>query len=249
MEEKEYIIALLNNISSQADNAKFSARYQYENRHLPRVTEILSSMLHEEYLMNWANSLGWKRKGYRATLNEAANKGTYAHNSIEHFLKEGIEPDIEVYPIDARDSVYHTFYSFKEWWERLISNNVVELIACEKRLVCPYFGGTLDCLLRINGKVWLIDFKTSNHFGYKYSLQLSAYDYMLDLEGIHVDGCLVLLLDKNEIGFHEYILDLEHNEEHKSFFQNCRMEFLSLVMAYYGRLQIESQCKSIFGRK
>ena len=39
----------------------------------------------------------------------------------------------------------------------------------EETITCPYFGGTYDFLVEINGRNWLIDFKTSNHIGYKYN--------------------------------------------------------------------------------
>lgn len=249
MELKETMITILNDISNRVSDEKFSNHYQYKGKRIPRTTEILSSMLHEEYLMNWANSLGWKRKGYRATLLEASNKGTFSHSAIEHYLKDGIMPNFDTIPIIAQESTYNVFYSFLNWWERINKNNIIELIATEKRLSCPYFGGTLDCLLRINSKIWLIDFKTSNHFGYKMFLQLASYEYMLELEDIYIDGCMILQLDKSDILFTEYVLDLSNNKDHRVFFENCKTEFLSLAMAYYGRLQVEEQCKEIFGRK
>ena len=37
-----------------------SDRYSYNGVFVPRVNDILSSMLSEDYLMRWANSLGFK---------------------------------------------------------------------------------------------------------------------------------------------------------------------------------------------
>ena len=44
-------------------------------------------MIFEEYIPVWANSLGFKHKGYRSALKEAADKGTYTHESIELSLQ------------------------------------------------------------------------------------------------------------------------------------------------------------------
>ena len=59
-------------------------------------------------------------------------------------------------------------------------NMPFRVIETEKQLVCPYFGGTLDCLAEIDGRIYIIDFKTSNHITYKYFLQLAAYKYMIE---------------------------------------------------------------------
>lgn len=243
----EKTIEVLNSISNRYESIEFGDNtYELEGNEVPRVTAILSAMLHEDYLMKWSNSLGFKRQSYTAYMKEAADKGTYTHSSIEYFLKERIDPDFEQIPYLARTTVNNAYSSFKSWWNCITKSNQIELIASEKRLICKYFGGTLDCLLRINGKIWLIDFKTSNHMNYKYYLQLAAYAYMLEeIEGIKIDGCLVLKLNKYEIRYDEFVLDLNNNKKHQSFFENCKQEFLALTMAYYGRVNIESEYKNI----
>lgn len=238
-------VNILDNISERCC-IKFSDTYEINGQGVPRVTHILSAMLHEEYLLKWANSLGFKHKGYTSYMKEAADKGTYTHHSIERFLLFNEDVNLDNIPYLARHTVKNTFEGFKSWWECINKNNVVEILAIEKKLICKYFGGTLDCLLKINGKIWLIDFKTSNHMNYKYYLQLSAYAYMLkELEGIEIDGCLILKLNKDEVLYEEFVLDLENNNKHQLFFQDCIQEFLALTMAYYGRMHIESSYKEI----
>lgn len=242
----EDIVKILNEASKKIDNSKeFEERYMYKKTRVPRTTEILSAMLHEDYLMTWANSLGFKRIGYKAYLKEAADKGTYTHHSIEEFLMNGIDPDFNKIPIFAREATMNGYESFISWLTYVKRSNKVKVLDVEKKLACKYFGGTLDCLLEINGKKWLIDFKTSNHVGYKYCLQLASYAYMLKEIGIEIDGCLILQLDKTCVDYREYVLDLENNEDHKKFFQDCIDEFLLLAAAYYGRLNIERTYKEL----
>lgn len=217
-------------------------RYMYDGIPVPRTTEILSAMLHEEGLMNWSNSLGFKRIGYRAYLNEAANKGTYTHHSIEHFLRNKTDPDLEGIPELARSSTYHAYQSFKLWWDCISKDNDIEILAIEKKLSCKYFGGTLDCLLKINDKIWLIDFKTSNHVNYKYALQMASYIYMLKEEEIEVDGCVILQLSKEYIQYHEHILDFNIDETNE-YMKLCIQEFLLLAAAYRGRFLVENGFK------
>lgn len=212
-----------------------SIYYNKEGNIVPRVTSILSDTIHEQYLLVWANKLGLKNKKYQEELSKAAVYGTKTHNSIEKFLKgEKInEPNIG-------------FESFMIWWTLLNKNNKVETVFIEKKLTCKYFGGTCDLLLSINDKLFLIDFKTSNFTSYKYFMQLAAYRYMLyHEEGINIDGCLILQLNKFSPSYNELLLDF-NNVDHYNFIEVCTKGFLSLVYAYYNTLNVNQLYKNIF---
>ena len=245
----EEIVTVLNKISESSAHLTTKSTYTHSGRTIPRVTEILSAMIFEEYIPVWAISLGFKHNGFRSALKEAADKGTYTHESIERFLQTNTLPEYASFPQLAKDAVYFAFNSFLKWWDDINNGNEVELIFSEKSLLCKYFGGTLDCLLKINGKYWLIDFKTSNHMNFKYCLQLAAYRYMLkDTENIDISGCLVLMLDKKKIHYTEHVIDLSV-EDHNAFMQHCTEEFMMLTAAFYGRKEIEYDYKRIFGGK
>lgn len=200
--------------------------YQYNGIYVPRVSEILSATIHEEYLLKWANSLGYKHINYLNKLNESANIGTETHKCIEEFLNSGIKSDLI------------PFNSFIKWWE-IITNNKTNVLATEQSLVCRWFGGTYDLLLEINDKIYLIDFKTSNRISYKYWIQLSAYRYMLyNTKGINIDGCIILHLDKNTPSFDEYILHFD-DIDHLNFINRCTDTFFSMVYQYYNIKQIK----------
>ena len=244
----ESIISLFNNLNNIDLNEKDGYIFNLDNV-VPRVTHILQSMLNEEYIARWANSLGFRHIQYSAALQEAADKGTYTHNAIEKYLKNNEMPNIEFIPLMARESVDNAFGGFLEWYTRLKRKNKVDLIFSERKLICKYFGGTLDCLLSINGKLWLIDFKTTNNVSYKHFLQLAAYKYMLeDIEKISISGCLILQLDKRKKNFNEYILDL-YNQKDKKYIEDCTETFMSIVYAYYNRMNVESEFKEIILKK
>lgn len=238
---------LLNSNTYEKYNIEFEGnRYLYNGYKVPRVTEILSSMLHEDFLMTWSNNIGlYNHQKYAEVLQEAADKGSFVHDSIEKFLKFSIEPDFNSVPESYRNQVYNAFNSFKYWWD-IIKKNSYNILMQEEKLICPWFGGTLDMLIEINGKVYLVDFKTSNHPSYKYFLQLSAYRYMLFTEkGIAIDGVIILMLNKKSIGINELLLDFS-NQEHLCFINCCQEAFMSLVYAYYNRLYIQNQYGIIF---
>ena len=206
---------------------------------VPRVTSILSRMIHSDALMSWANYIGMKGIKYREFMNQASIIGTNAHNAIEKYLQEKIKTEDNI-----------PFLGFLEWYNLLTIDNgfPVEVIYIEHHIACKWFGGTLDCLARIAGKLYLIDFKTSNHIQYSYFLQLAAYRYMLRLEGIEVDGVIVLKLEKDEVGFTEYSLDFS-NSNHLDFMNHCEQTFFSLVYGFYNINKTEEWFKKIFKKR
>lgn len=209
-------------------------KYFYNGVPVPRVTEIISKMISEEYLLYWANGLGFKHQGYKRTVDAAANLGSETHELINRFLMG------EVF-----NSNNIPYLGFRKWWIDITSSNKVKVIGSEKILTCPYFGGTYDLLIEIGGLLYLIDFKTSNHISYKYFMQLSAYKYMLEQQGYNISGCIILQLNKSRIEYEEYPL-IFTNPYHKEFIDNCFNAFLSLVYGYYNIFRCEEMYKNIF---
>lgn len=155
---------LLNDITTFDKGKK--ARYHINGRGIPSVTELLS-FIDSEGLIGWANRIGRQGLDNREVANKAAEFGTMVHESIEKYLK-GKETTNNVC-LDA----------FKEWWTGINSCHRIRILGQEKSLICEYFAGTYDLLITIDDKPYLIDFKTSNHVGYKYFMQLAAYRYLL----------------------------------------------------------------------
>lgn len=205
-------------------------RYLYNGIPVPRVTEIISKMIHEDYLMRWANSLGFKRKSYKTEVDGAAKYGSSVHDSIDGYL-DGKEMD----PFAPKNPTN----AFLKWWKQINDGNHVEILGKEFALTCPWFGGTYDLLLKINGRIFVVDFKTSNHLSYKYCLQLSAYRYMLRLGKIcEPDGIIILQLRKDIPDFNEVVLDFS-NKQHLDLINHCENTFLSLTYSYYHILEAE----------
>ena len=243
---------IMNRLSEIEINSK--SNYKYEGKRVPRVTEVLSAMLHEDYLMKWANNLGFKRISYRAFMNDAADKGTYSHMAIERYLKQGyldLEEMTEIPNNKIRETVSSVMTGFYKWWNLLHKEyKKIELVYLEKTLIHKYFAGTCDCLLRVDGEYWLIDFKTSNHMSYNYALQLAAYKYLLkELEGIEISKAMILRLDKVNYTYYTYEYDLKNNEEHIKFFNDCLQTFMLLcsafIMRMYTREEYDKLLKSI----
>lgn len=239
------------NILSYEEILELDSSYEYNGIKVPRVTAILSAMLHEDYLMKWSNSIGlYQKKKYEDTLQDAADKGTYVHEAINRYLLTNELLDVNTLEFatnDQKKAAYNGFYSFLKWWDSV--SNILKVEATEMEIVCPYFGGTCDFLVSKNDKIYLLDFKTSKQTGYKHFLQLSAYKFILEnYYGIKIHGVGILLLSKNKINVEEYILDLS-NPQNELFIQQATQTFLSIVFAYYNRLKTENMFNSLYFRR
>lgn len=211
--------------------------YTFQGTPVPRVTEILS-FIDMEGLLGWANYMGLvKRRRYSEIMEEAANIGSIAHGNIEKYFSD---------QKDYIDENSMAFKAFLKWWGKLTTQNQVEILGQEESLVCQYFGGTYDMLLKINGRIYLVDFKTSNHVGYKYFMQLAAYRYMLyHMKGINLDGCLILQLSKVREDFNEFTLDFALPKDYQ-YIEECTRAFFSLVLCYYNVQVVKSGFNSRF---
>ena len=209
------------------------ARYRINGRGIPSVTELLS-FIDSEGLIYWANKIGREGKNNKDVVTEAANFGTAIHESIEMYLKK--KPYEDNVCLDA----------FKEWWTNINGCHDIKILGQEQQLICNYFAGTYDLLISIDGKPYLIDFKTSNHVGYKYFMQLAAYRYLLyNVKNINIAGCVVLQFDKKEKKYREYSLDFTNPYDYE-FIENCHRAFMGLVYMYYNVKLCQKQFGAIF---
>jgi hypothetical protein len=223
---------LLNDITVFDKGKK--ARYRYEGRGIPSVTELLS-FIDQEGLIRWANRIGRQGLDNADVANKAADFGTMVHKSIEMYLKGK--------PVECPNVCLE---AFKIWWTGLNSCHKVKILGQEQSLIGEYFAGTYDLLISIDDKPYLIDFKTSNHVGYKYFMQLAAYRYLLyTIKGINIEGCIVLQFDKEEPKYREYSLQYTNPSDY-AFIENCYRAFMGLVYTYYNAKLCQRQFGVIF---
>lgn len=223
---------LLNDITV-FDKGK-SARYRYQGRGVPSVTELLS-FIDTEGLVGWANRIGRQGIDNRDVVKKAADFGTMVHESIEMYLKKK--------PV-LNDNV--CLEAFKKWWDGVNSCHRVRVLGQEEPMIGEFFAGTYDLLISIDDKPYLIDFKTSNHVGYKYFMQLAAYRYLIyTKKNINLEGCLILQFDKEEVNFREYSLTFSDPADYE-FIENCYRAFMGLVYTYYNAKLCQRQFGIIF---
>lgn len=113
------------------------------------------------------------KKEYRKVSQDALDIGSEVHNLIEVHLK-----DQPVHLQNYSKKVQNGYNAYLKWEK---ANNF-ELIASERRMYSKKgFAGTTDCICKLNGEKFVIDFKTSKGiYEPGYSMQLSAYKDMVN---------------------------------------------------------------------
>lgn len=181
-------------------NSNHTNYESYDGNLVPSVTTILK-VIGKESLMQWANSLGWKRKSLAQELNDASIIGTYTHNYIEAFILgknsdiNNIWIQINNLPYKLSTKAYNAINSFHLWWDE--NGQYVEAISTEVEMCCDYYGGTCDFICRYKGKLTIIDFKTSSDFHPTMYLQLAAYANIYEeIFDLKIEELAILRMDK-----------------------------------------------------
>ena len=129
------------------------------------------------------------KKHFREVSRDALDIGSAVHKIIEEFLKTGKEPRALKYKkLDKRTrSSFNAFLEFQE-------AHKMTPIELEFTVYGDYWAGTLDYYGWFDGKLYVIDFKTSAaHYPNQTGPQIAAYRSRVNAK---VEGCGILRLDK-----------------------------------------------------
>jgi len=233
MDIEDRIIELLYDEFEDA-NIKTLSTYKFKGKNVPRVTTILSEMQSDQGLLRYANYLGFKHMDYKQTLDIAASIGSETHSFIENYIQNKDNK------VPVRQEVINCTNAFINWWNEINKHYQIKVLGEEEPLSCPWFGGTYDLLLDINGKVTLIDFKTSNHITFRYFIQLAAYKYLIQYNhNISIDVFIILRMDKETASYEMVSADLSIPEDNE-FMQCCSYAFFSQVNNYYALSRVKN---------
>ena len=213
---KEYSLIVPNYAMASIENTELDSVYTYNGKRVPRVSWILKDCIGNDGLVNWAGRVGYNKMTYYR--DRALKIGNMAHSAIERYLDTGdntFDIDISKYDasIEEAESARVAFNNFLAWENNLKinGNHIDEVIGIEVTVTNPWYGGTIDCIMRINGAVYVIDFKTSKAINDSYIYQTCAYAWSINsgyCDKIdHVDGIGIIRVDKSRSNcFDEYFL-------------------------------------------
>lgn len=217
--------------------------YNHDEKGVPRVSHILAQCENQEGLIQWAANIG--RRKYDYYREKALNIGTIVHENIDEYLMSKyvyhtpFSIDFNNIEDDYRKSVYNSFENFKLWEKRLeeYGCKIEEVVGLEIKVTCLWYGGTIDGIVKINGRYYIIDFKTSKKISMSYFLQASAYMWIVNngyAPGLpHIDGIGIIRVDKSSYGtISDLFLNSFIPEQNDIIIahQNC---FMSYVNTFY----------------
>lgn len=142
-----------------------------EERYYPSVTTVLSYFPKGRFFEAWLKEVGMNAD---VIMRRAGREGTQVHEAIEDYLMGK-----EVHWMDQwgktkySEKVWKMILKFVDFWEthkpKLVESEV-HVFSDELKI-----AGTADLILEIDGELWMVDIKTSNHLHDTYDLQLACY--------------------------------------------------------------------------
>lgn len=178
-----------------------------EGRHYVGVTSILSKVgVSNPFLENWkmeqASQVG--ELGQRVNLVMAQIRGTNVHGAIAQYniiSKDGLLDGSIKWRGERSfsDDEWTRVVTYDRWFkERKPEILETEFTESATRVVSHKYkyAGTVDCLMKIDGKVYIVDFKTGKDIYDKNKLQAAAYvqAWTETYPDIPVDGAMMLAL-------------------------------------------------------
>ena len=202
---------------------KCHQRYRLKSGEIiPSVTAIIDSQLgwKARSLMAWSRREALQGNDPDKILKETGDSGTCAHLLIQGFL-EGRDVSIADFSENQIEAGSRAFESFKSWY----GTKGIEVIHTEHRVVSEKyrFGGTLDILCVIGGKLCLLDIKTSKAVYPEFICQIAGYGRAYDEQtGKSIDSYEILHLGKDGSGYQHHVISPGHIETAWEVFRHCR---------------------------
>lgn len=152
----------------------------------------------------------------------SADLGTMIHDWLSEFLNAGIsKKPLPKKPINPE--MKNAVNAFLDWCKK----NKVKFLETERKIYSKKYGyaGTLDAVAMVNGKMTLVDFKTSNAIYPEMFLQTVAYQSAFSEEtGKKITHNLILRLSKEnkEKGIEAFeVKETENYKENFGAFISC----------------------------
>lgn len=158
---------------------------------VPSVTTYLEAYPKTAQFYEWLKKMGEDADEIR---DEAGRKGSNVHK-----LTEDYDNGLEISLLDENGyigyklsewSMFEKYVEFRKGFNTNIVQNELNLVSSTHRM-----GGTIDRIMQVEGKLLLVDIKTSNAVHPHYWLQLAAYRELLrDRMQLEVEGVAILHL-------------------------------------------------------
>ena len=183
----------------------------------PSATTVLS-ILNKDSINKWRERVGEEEANRIST--RASNRGTKVHKICENYLNNE-EDYARTNPAHIHKTMPDTIAMFKSL-QPLLDEHVNNIHALEIPLYSHYLkvAGRVDCIAEYDGKLSIIDFKTSSKLKEEswikgYFMQCSAYAVMYEERtGIPVSQIVIMIAVDSE---HPQVFIKKRNDYIKDF--------------------------------
>lgn len=159
-----------------------------EFKFYPSSTWIASHYPKGTAFYKWLAQNGWNES--QAIKESAGKRGTMVHQATEILEEAGEIPISTVFsnpddgePMHLGQDELDGILSFKRWHDE----TQPRILANEMTVFGPDYAGTLDRIYEIDGRVWIVDLKTSQDIWEEHKLQIASYSHAeIDLSKIGV---------------------------------------------------------------
>lgn len=227
-------------------------RYMFNGVFVPRVTSILDYCIADskEFLMKWASSLGSR---YNSEKHQTLSVGTKIHEAIAEYFTSGTMYCIKNLDNYTKSEIKKGVNNFMTWYNHVTIDLgwSVEIFISEVPLICPWFGGTADAILIINGKRYIVDFKSSKRIYQEYFIQVSAYKWIVDNFYPNygpIDGVGILRFDKKLDIYEDIFLETSDINDFQ-FINHCQQIFSLAIHLYYSMNIFKNETYNMIVRK
>ncbi len=161
---------------------------------VPGVTTIVG-LLNKPHLVAWANRMGLQGIDTTAYTAAAAGAGTCAHEMIQAMVG-GPEVDFSKYTGEEIEAAQNAADKFREW----LQNHDMQTHLIEEQIVSERYrvGGTIDWYGELDGKMTLVDIKTSGNIYAEHVIQVAAYAQILKDEDYPVEDVRILRFSRED---------------------------------------------------
>lgn len=174
--------------------SKSHQKYMVDGYQVPGVTTVLN-VLAKPALIQWANRIGLEGVSVGAYVDALASIGTCAHYLVSADLK-GETPDTGDFTANELEAASRCVEKFEEW--RLSKDFTV--VESELQMVSAKhkYGGTLDVLAMVDGRLNVIDLKTGKGIYPEMLVQAAAYAELAIEAGHKVEEIRILNIGRTE---------------------------------------------------
>ena len=162
-----------------------------EGVYYPSVTTILQYMPKNKFFETWMKDVGHNAD---LIMRKAGKEGTQVHEAAEALVRGEEVTWMDDYGrAKYSQVVWEMILKFYEFW----STYKPELISTEDFVWSDEhkYAGTADLVVKLDGKIWLLDLKTSNSLHKSYDLQLASYAVALkESKGIEIERTGIIWL-------------------------------------------------------